>query len=65
MAFIVCKPGIRLEPGAICERLLEHAESKRISKYAVPELDRMVFVSEIPRTSVGEINEKALRERSA
>lgn len=23
MAFIVCKPGIRLEPGAICERLLE------------------------------------------
>ncbi|MFS8977235.1 fatty acid--CoA ligase [Cupriavidus necator] len=65
MAFIVRKPGIRLEPGAICERLLEHVESKRISKYAVPELGRIVFVSEIPRTSVGKINKKALRECSA
>jgi fatty-acyl-CoA synthase len=64
MAFVVCKSGIRLEPDLICERLLKHVESKRISKYAVPEPDRIAFVSEIPKTSVGKVNKKLLRERS-
>jgi fatty-acyl-CoA synthase len=64
MAFVVCKTGIRLEPGLICERLLKHVESKRLSKYAVPEPDRIAFVSEIPKTSVGKINKKLLRESS-
>ncbi|RZL88464.1 MAG: fatty acid--CoA ligase [Variovorax sp.] len=62
MAFVVRKPGMELEAGAICKRLLEHVEAKRISKFAVPEPDRIAFVSEIPKTSVGKINKKALRE---
>jgi fatty-acyl-CoA synthase len=61
MAFVVCKPGMELEPSAICERLLGHVESKRISKFAVPDTDRIAFISEIPKTSVGKINKKALR----
>lgn len=64
MAFVVRKPGVPVEPGAIRERLLGHVDSKRISKFAVPESDRIAFVSEIPKTSVGKINKKALRELS-
>ena len=66
MAFVVCKPdaGAR-SPSAIRAHLLRHVESNRISKYAVPELDRIAFVSEIPKTSVGKINKKVLRERNA
>ncbi|MDM0072588.1 fatty acid--CoA ligase [Variovorax sp. J31P207] len=65
MAFVVRKPGMPIEPCAIRERLLRHVDSKRISKFAVPASDRIAFVSEIPKTSVGKINKKALRELSA
>ncbi|WP_296224268.1 fatty acid--CoA ligase [Ralstonia sp. UBA689] len=63
MAFVVGKSGARLTAETIRDCLLMHAEAKRISKYAVPELDRIAFVTEIPKTSVGKINKKALRER--
>jgi fatty-acyl-CoA synthase len=65
MAFVVCKAGANVEPQAIRAQLLKHVETNRISKYAVPEADRIVFVTEIPKTSVGKINKKALRERQA
>ncbi|MCO5401609.1 fatty acid--CoA ligase [Ralstonia soli] len=64
MAFVVCKPGAKVKAGAIREHLLRYVESKRISKYAVPELDRITFVAEIPKTSVGKINKKVLRDRA-
>jgi acyl-CoA synthetase (AMP-forming)/AMP-acid ligase II len=41
--------------------LLRQVESNRISKYAVPEIDRIAFVPEIPKTSVGKIDKKVLR----
>jgi fatty-acyl-CoA synthase len=50
---------------AIRAHLLRYVDAKRISKYAVPEFDRIVFVDEIPKTSVGKINKKLLRERAA
>jgi len=65
MAFVVRKPGMAVEPATIRERLLGHVASKCISKFAVPEPDRIAFVSEIPKTSVGKINKKVLRELSA
>ena len=65
MAFVVCKPDAGLKPEAVREHLLRHVESNRISKFAVPELDRIAFVPEIPKTSVGKINKKVLRERKA
>ena len=65
MAFVVCKPDAKLAPEAVRAHLLRHVESNRISKYAVPEADRISFVAEIPKTSVGKINKKALREQGS
>ena len=65
MAYVVCKPGATLDVETIRNRLLDHVEAKRISKYAVPDAERIVFVGEIPKTSVGKINKKVLRERMA
>lgn len=65
MAFVVSKAGSQVKAEAIRDHLLTHVESKRISKYAVPELDRIVFVDEIPKTSVGKLNKKVLRDLAA
>ncbi|MEX8195418.1 fatty acid--CoA ligase [Comamonas guangdongensis] len=60
MAFVVA--GAEVKPEFIREQLLAHVQSKRISAYAMPELDRIRLVAEIPKTSVGKINKKQLRE---
>lgn len=65
MAFVVVKPDAGVKPDAVRAHLLRQVESNRISKFAVPELDRIAFVPEIPKTSVGKINKKVLRERNA
>jgi len=65
MAYVVRKAGAEVDANLIREQLLQHVESQRISKYAVPEADRIVFVAEIPKTSVGKINKKQLRETAA
>jgi fatty-acyl-CoA synthase len=64
MAFVVAKPDANVDADAVRAHLLGHVESERISKYAVPELDRIAFLAEIPRTSVGKVNKKLLRERN-
>lgn len=63
MAFVVA--GAEVKPEFIREQLLAHAQAKRISAYAVPELERIRLVAEIPKTSVGKINKKQLREALA
>ncbi|HJV24606.1 MAG TPA: fatty acid--CoA ligase [Aromatoleum sp.] len=65
MAYVVRKPGAEVAPEAIRQHLLRQVETKRISKYAVPDAEHVLFVEEIPKTSVGKINKKLLRERSA
>ncbi len=65
MAFVVRKTGSHVKAETIREHLLQHVDAKRISKYAVPELDRIAFVAEIPKTSVGKINKKVLRDHAA
>ena len=65
MAFIVRKPDAKVDADAVRDHLLAQVESNRISKYAVPEIDRITFVSEIPKTGVGKIDKKVLRERNA
>lgn len=65
MAFIVRKPDTTVDAAAIRDHLLAQVESNRISKYAAPEIDRITFVSEIPKTSVRKIDKKVLRERNA
>jgi fatty-acyl-CoA synthase len=65
MAYVVVKPGAELTADAIRAHLLRHVATNRISKYAVPEADRIAFVAEIPKTSVGKTNKKVLRQRQA
>ena len=65
MAFVVAKPDAKVDADAVRAHLLSHVAAHRISKYAVPEVHRIAFVSEIPKTSVGKINKKLLRERNA
>ncbi|MFS4553170.1 fatty acid--CoA ligase [Comamonas resistens] len=60
MAFVVAKPDV--QPQMVRDQLLTHVQAKRISAYAVPELERICLVGEIPKTSVGKINKKLLRE---
>jgi fatty-acyl-CoA synthase len=62
MAFVVGQPGHAVDAADIRQRLLDHVAGNRLSKFAVPEADRIVFVAEIPKTSVGKINKKQLRE---
>jgi fatty-acyl-CoA synthase len=65
MAFIVRRPDAKVDAAAVRAHLLAQVELNRLSKYAVPEIDRITFVCEIPKTSVGKIDKKVLRERNA
>jgi fatty-acyl-CoA synthase len=65
MAFVVAKPDAKVDPDAVRAHLLGQVEARRISKYAVPQLEHISLVSEIPKTSVGKINKKLLREGNA
>lgn len=60
MAFVVAAEHVK--PESIREHLQSHVLAKRISAYAVPELSRICLVAQIPKTSVGKINKKLLRE---
>lgn len=62
MAFVVAVPGSALSAEDVRQHLLGHVEAKRISRYAVPEANRIAFVAEIPKTSVGKIDKKAIRK---
>ncbi len=60
LALVVLRPGLELTAEALREDLMARARGGAISPYAVPE--RYVFVSEIPKTSVGKLDKKRLRE---
>ncbi|MOA63525.1 long-chain-fatty-acid--CoA ligase [compost metagenome] len=60
MAFVVAD--VEVKADFVREQLLAHVQAKRLSAYAVPELARICLVAEIPKTSVGKINKKLLRE---
>ncbi|CAB3793224.1 Long-chain-fatty-acid--CoA ligase [Paraburkholderia caffeinitolerans] len=61
MALVVLVEGSALGADEVRQHLLRHAEANRISRYAVPEANRIAFVAEIPKTSVGKIDKKAIR----
>ncbi|SPS01240.1 fatty acid--CoA ligase [Cupriavidus taiwanensis] len=65
MAYVVRMPGAAVTAEAIRAFLLERVEANRLSKYAVPEAERIVFVDAIPKTSVGKIDKKRLRSTGA
>ncbi|WP_309491455.1 fatty acid--CoA ligase [Trinickia mobilis] len=62
MALVVHRPGDAVTVQEVRAHLLALADANRISRYAVPEAARIVFLEEIPKTSVGKIDKKRLRE---
>ncbi|CRL47569.1 MULTISPECIES: fatty acid--CoA ligase [Pseudomonas] len=63
MAMVVCEPGQYLDKQILETHLQTFVESGRINKWAIPK--QFKFVAEIPKTSVGKINKKLIRESEA
>jgi len=61
MALVVCEPGHYLDRKILEAHLQSFVEIGRINKWAIPK--QFKFVSEIPKTSVGKINKKLIREQ--
>jgi fatty-acyl-CoA synthase len=63
LAVVVAKRGSEVREADIKALLEECAARDLISRYAVAE--RVVFVDALPRTSVGKLDKKALRQQYA
>jgi fatty-acyl-CoA synthase len=63
LAVVVAKPGQTVSEGDIKAKLQEYASQGFMSRYAVP--DRVVFVASLPKTSVGKLDKKAMRQQYA
>ncbi|QKE63507.1 fatty acid--CoA ligase [Aquipseudomonas campi] len=60
LALVVCVPGTSLDQPAIDLHLQQFVASGQLNKWAIPRQIR--FVADIPKTSVGKINKKLIRE---
>ncbi|MNF47842.1 Long-chain-fatty-acid--CoA ligase [compost metagenome] len=60
MALVVCQPGQAIEQKTIEVHLQQFVDSGHINKWAIPK--QIKFVADIPKTSVGKINKKLIRE---
>nr|WP_200889121.1 MULTISPECIES: fatty acid--CoA ligase [Pseudomonas] len=60
LALVVCVAGVELDQPTLARHLQPFVDSGQLNKWAIPRLVR--FVSEIPKTSVGKINKKLIRE---
>jgi fatty-acyl-CoA synthase len=61
LAIVVVEPGSPVSEAQIRAHLHDLAIRGVISRYGVP--DRIVFVDELPKTSVGKLDKKVLREK--
>ncbi|MGL6244149.1 fatty acid--CoA ligase [Pseudomonas sp.] len=60
IALVVCKPEERIDASVLETHLHQYVQSGRINRWAIPRQIR--FVDEIPKTSVGKINKRLIRE---
>ncbi|TYC57850.1 fatty acid--CoA ligase [Marinobacter sp. BW6] len=60
-ALVTLKPGEQASAGDIQNHLKQFVESGEINKWAIPE--HIDFVEDIPKTSVGKINKKLIRDQ--
>jgi len=60
IALVVCTPGGGLDQVGLEAHLKQFVESGQINKWAIPR--QVHFVADIPKTSVGKINKKLIRE---
>ena len=58
LACVVAKPGVQIDPQGLVDFLVE-----RVAKWWLP--DKVAFVAEIPKTSVGKFDKKVLRQAFA
>lgn len=61
LALVVAKPEQTVDEATIRAWLQDFADKGIISKWGIP--DRVLFVDGIPKTSVGKLNKKAMREQ--
>ena len=57
---VVADVEMALDEEAVRQQVAQFCESGQISKFAIP--SRVVFLDAIPRTSVGKLDKKRLRE---
>lgn len=60
-ALVVLKPGQEADAAVIQKHLQQFVDSGEINKWAIPEY--IDFVDDIPKTSVGKINKKLIRDQ--
>ncbi|MGE8382616.1 MAG: AMP-binding enzyme, partial [Pseudomonas putida] len=60
IALVVCIPGDSLDQAGLEAHLKQFVDSGQINKWAIPR--QVHFVADIPKTSVGKINKKLIRE---
>ena len=63
LALVVLRPESALDETAIRDWIRGFADRGVISKWGIP--DRVLFIESIPKTSVGKLNKKAMREQYA
>lgn len=63
LALVVLRQGAQVSVEELRAQVRAHVEQGRISKYAIP--NEVRFVAAIPRTSVGKISKKSIREAIA
>ncbi|MDG4560572.1 MAG: fatty acid--CoA ligase [Candidatus Competibacter sp.] len=65
LALVVLKPDRtgQVDEATICDWLKDFADKGIISKWGIP--DRVLFVDSIPKTSVGKLNKKEMRQQYA
>lgn len=59
-ALVVAKVGVEIVEKDLVEHMQKYVDKQVINKWAIP--DRFVFVDDIPKTSVGKISKKRIRE---
>lgn len=60
LALVVCTDGVTLDQPALARHLQQYVDSGQLNKWAVPRQVR--FVDQIPKTSVGKIDKKRIRQ---
>ncbi len=61
LALVVPVDGVQLDAATVQQHLAQFVDSGEINKWAVP--DQIRIVEEIPKTSVGKVNKKLIREQ--
>ncbi len=63
LALVVARPDLAIEPDSIIELLQTHVDRGHIPRYGIP--DRVAVVESLPRTSVGKLDKKLMRQTLA